>query len=94
MRAGLDGVRRALAPAEILDRDPALLEGAEADRFGVGGLPASLTDALQALARDDTARGWMTPLMYDAYLAVKRAEIEAAADLDLEELCRRYAAIY
>ncbi len=94
VRAGLDGVRRALAPAEILDRDPALLDGAEADRFGVGGLPASLTDALHALARDDTARGWMTPLMYDAYLAVKRAEIEAAADLDLEELCRRYAGIY
>ena len=36
----------------------------------------------------------MTPLMYEAYVAVKRAEIAAAADEDLHELCRRYGDIY
>ena len=36
----------------------------------------------------------MTPLLYDAYVSVKRAELDAAEDLDLEEVCRRYAAIY
>jgi hypothetical protein len=46
------------------------------------------------LAEDVTARAWMTPLMYEAYVAVKRAEIEATADWDLEELTQRYAAIY
>jgi glutamine synthetase len=94
VRAGLDGVRRELAPAPILDRDPALLDATEAVRYGVGGLPATLADALQALAGDETARGWLAPLLYDAYVAVKRAEIEAAAGLDLEEVCKRYAAIY
>ncbi len=36
----------------------------------------------------------MTPLLYDAYMSVKRAELAAAMDVDLEEVCRRYAAIY
>ena len=42
----------------------------------------------------DTARAWMTPLLYEAYVSVKRAEIRAADKLDLSEVCRRYAAIY
>ena len=36
----------------------------------------------------------MTPLLYDAYISVKHAELDAAAELNLEELCQRYAAIY
>ena len=94
VRAGLDGVRSELPAPPILDRDPALLDEAEAERFGVGALPASLEGSLQALAEDDTARGWMTPLLYDAYVGLKRAELEAVAALDLGEVCRRYAAVY
>jgi glutamine synthetase len=94
VRAGLDGVRAELPAPPILERDPAQLDGGEAERFGVDALPASLEDSLQALAEDGTARGWMTPLLYDAYVSVKRTELDAAGDLDLEELCRRYAAIY
>jgi glutamine synthetase len=94
VRAGLDGVRAELPAPPILERDPAQLDRGEAERFGVGALPASLEDSLQALAEDGTARGWMTPLLYDAYVSVKRAELDAACDLNLEELCRRYAAIY
>ncbi|MEA2153822.1 MAG: glutamine synthetase [Solirubrobacteraceae bacterium] len=94
VRAGLDGVRRDLAPPPILEQDPSLLDEAAAARHRVGGLPASLQDALEALARDDAARAWMTPLMYEAYLAVKRAEIAAADGEELQEVCRRYATIY
>jgi hypothetical protein len=36
----------------------------------------------------------MTPLMYDAYVAVKQAEIAAANGEELHELCRRYGDIY
>jgi hypothetical protein len=32
--------------------------------------------------------------MYEAYLAVKRAEIAAADGEELQEVCRRYATIY
>jgi len=94
VRAGVDGVRSGLPAPAILERDPGKLEGAEAERFGVGALPASLEDAMGALAQDATARSWMTPLLYDAYASVKHMEIEAARDVDVEELCARYGAIY
>jgi len=92
--AGLDGVRRELATPPVLDRDPALLDAEQARRFGVGALPSSLEDALSALAADTTAAGWLPPLMHEAYLSIKRAELDASARLDLGEICRRYAAIY
>ncbi|HEY2180347.1 MAG TPA: hypothetical protein VGH09_01610 [Solirubrobacteraceae bacterium] len=94
VRAGLDGVRRALPAPPILDRDPTQLDEAESERFGVGRLPASLHDALAALAADDVVRGWLSPLLYDAYVSVKRAELDATSGLDLAELCGRYAEIY
>jgi glutamine synthetase len=92
--AGLEGVRAGLPAPTILDRDPARLDAEEAARYGVGALPASLGEALDALAEDATARAWMTPLMYEAYMAVKRFELAASADMDIEELCRRYASVY
>jgi glutamine synthetase len=94
VRAGLEGVRAQLPAPAMLDRDPAQLDAEEAERFGVGALPQTLAQSLHALADDDTARGWLAPLLYDAYVSVKRAELDAAADIDLEELYRRYAAIY
>ena len=94
VRAGLDGVREQLPAPAMLDRDPAQLDAEGVTRFGVGALPETLAESLQALAEDNVVRGWMTPLLYDAYLSIKRAELDAAADVDLEELCRRYGAIY
>lgn len=92
--AGLDGVRRALPAPDLLDVDPALLDERDAARFGVGALPGSLEDALAALAGDEVARAWLPPLMYDAFVALKRAELLAVADLDLAARCARYAAVY
>ncbi|HTA12328.1 MAG TPA: glutamine synthetase family protein [Solirubrobacteraceae bacterium] len=94
VRAGLEGVRARLAPPPLLECDPAELDAEQTERFGVGALPSTLEEALSALAADDTVRGWMTPLLYDAYRCVKRAELDAAAGVDLQELCRRYAHIY
>jgi len=94
VRAGLDGVRAELPAPPILDRDPAELDGSEAERFGVGALTSSLEDSLRALSQDGAVRGWMGPLLYDAFVAVKRSELDAVAGLDLAEACGRYAAIY
>ncbi len=94
LRAGLQGLREQLQAPPILDRDPAGLDAAEAERYGVGALPASLGESLAALADDETVRAWMGPLLYDAYVSVKRAELQGVASLDLDEICRRYAAIY
>jgi glutamine synthetase len=94
VRAGLDGVRAGLPAPPILDRDPAQLDPTEATRYGVGALPASLEESLRALDEDGTVRGWMTPLLYEAYIAVKRFEIATTANWDAEQLCRRYALVY
>jgi len=94
MRAGLDGLRQELQPPPVLREDPSLLDDADAARFGVGGLPDSLEGSLEALDQDDVARGGMAPLLYDAYVGVKRSEVDAARGSDLGELCRRYAQIY
>jgi len=94
VRAGLDGVRRRLPAPPLLECDPAQLDVEQAERFGVGALPTTLEQSLQALADDEIVRGWMTPLLYDAYVSVKRAELDASADLELAEVCKRYAAIY
>jgi glutamine synthetase len=94
LRAGLEGIRERLPAPPILDRDPAELDAADAERYGVGALPTSLEESLEALAEDDTARAWLGPLLYEAYISVKQAEIDAASGRELEENCRRYAAIY
>ena len=94
VRAGLEGLRQELAPPSVLRDDPSHLDDADATRFGVGGLPDSLESSLQALDEDDAARGWMAPLLYEAYVGVKRSEVDAARDWDLGEVCRRYAQIY
>jgi glutamine synthetase len=94
VRAGLDGLRAGLPAPPILDRDPARLTPAEAERYGVGALPASLADSLQALAEDAVARSWMKPLLYDAYTGVRRAELHATADWDPQRTAARYASVY
>jgi glutamine synthetase len=94
VRAGLDGLRAQLPSPPILERDPSALDEADAARFGVGAMPDSLGASLDALARDDTVRGWLKTLLYEAYVGVKLSELQAAETLDVSELCRRYAAIY
>ncbi|HWX74293.1 MAG TPA: glutamine synthetase family protein, partial [Solirubrobacteraceae bacterium] len=94
LRAGLEGMRAGLPAPALLRGDPGQLDERERQRFGVGALPASLGDALGALAQDETVRGWMDPLLYDAYVGIKHAELEASEGLELGETCRRYAAIY
>ena len=56
LHAGLHGVRERLPTPPILDRDPSRCRREEAKRFGVGALPASLRDALEALPPTDAAR--------------------------------------
>src|SRR4029077_1890559 len=94
IRAGLAGTRERLAAPPLLEADPTTLQGEEAERFGVGALPSSLAGALEALAADEVARGWFAPLLYDAYVSLKRAELAAVADLDLTASCRLYADAY
>jgi glutamine synthetase len=94
VRAGLEGIRDALPLPEALDRDPADLTDAERATLGIVPLPASLDEALMALDGDERARSWLPPVMYESYVAVKRAEISLLEGLDPAEACRMYAAAY
>ncbi len=94
VQAGLAGIRGDLAAPAILEEDPAALPAEQAERFAVGELPRTLAEALSTLARDETACDWLGPLLCEAYLSVKRAEIEATAELTLEEACALYGEIY
>jgi glutamine synthetase len=57
-------------------------------------LPRSLEEALAALERDEAAATWWSKEAMAAYLAFKRAEIEALGEADPAEICTRYAAVY
>ncbi len=92
--AGLEGIRNELPAPAILEVDPATLSPEQAERFAFGGLPGSLAEALSALARDETACQWLGPLLCEAYLSVKRAEVQATAELTIEEACALYGRIY
>lgn len=94
VRAGLSGIAAGLESPEILDRDPASLDEREAERFGVGALPQSLTDALRELESDAEACGWLGPELLVAYTSLKRAELAATAGLQAGECCRRYSEVY
>jgi glutamine synthetase len=57
-------------------------------------LPASLPEALDALAASAAASRWFGPTFLDAYLRQKRGEAKAMAGLDELTQCARYAAAY
>jgi glutamine synthetase len=92
VRAGLVGVREGLSAAPVPEGEPAAGQAATGPAPGV--LPDSLEQAMQELAQDEVARAWMTPLLYDAYVALKRSELQQVAGLDMSEVCRLYAAAY
>ena len=94
LRAGLDGVRRQLPCPKILTRDPCQLEQDELAGYTAAELPRNLGEALQALAQDKLASGWMSPRLYQAYLAIKHVEIRVADQESFDDSCRRYASIY
>ncbi len=94
VRAGLEGIRDGLPLPAACDQDPADLSDAERDALGILPLPSSLGEALDALDADERARAWLPALMYESYVAVKRAEIALAEALEPAEVCRRYQDVY
>ena len=72
--AGLDGIRGKIDPGEAVNVDPATLSDADRAAAGAHRLPASLNEALDALAADQMLTDALGPLRTTAYLAVKRSE--------------------
>ena len=80
--AGLDGLERGLEPPEPVEVDPATIDEAEREARGIGPLPATQQEALDALAADDVLAGALGPVLAESYLAVRRSEWEAYSQGD------------
>jgi glutamine synthetase len=87
IHAGLDGIRRKLDPGDAVNVDPATLSDAERLARGARRLPDSLAAALDALEADTLLMDSLGDLRRRAYLAVKRSEVAAFADMDVAQEC-------
>ena len=83
LAAGLDGMARKVDPGEPALVDPDTLSESERQRRGIKRLPASLSEALDALERDDVLRDALGDVLAKEYLIVKRSEARAFADQDV-----------
>ena len=94
VRAGLEGIRQNLPAPALTNGDPGALSPAERQARGIGELPTSLGEALDALEADPVAMGWLGPTLGQAYLMHKRGEIGMTNGVAIDELCRLYAEAY
>ena len=92
--AGLDGLR-ALKPApRPVTIDPSTLSEGERRAQGIHPLPASLGEALAALAADTSLCGWLPPHLVRAFVTMKKAEMRLFDGVDPEEQCRRFRDVF
>jgi glutamine synthetase len=87
IHAGLDGIRRKLDPGEAVNVDPAVLTEDERGARGACRLPDSLGAALDCLQADTVLMDSLGDLRRRAYLAVKRSEVAAFADMTTAQEC-------
>ena len=82
--AGLAGLEQGMKlPREFTD-DPAGHPPEELEELGVRRLPASLGESIAHLEKSDVLREAMGSTLYGAFLAVRRAEMEAFEGQDPE----------
>jgi glutamine synthetase len=74
LAAGLDGVKRRLAPGEATLEDPGNYSAKERAARGIRRYPETLKDSLDQLERDSVLVDALGPLLARSFLAVKRAE--------------------
>jgi glutamine synthetase len=84
LMAGLDGIKRKINPTELgygpLDKN--IYDLSDADKENIRSVPASLEEALDALAADNeflTEGGVFTKEFIENYINLKRDEAKAVA---------------
>lgn len=79
LAAGLEGIREGLDPGEPNRDNLYRVSEAELAVRGIGWLPRSLGEAVDALEQDPLARSVFGEVMFESFIAEKRAEWEAYA---------------
>ena len=92
--AGLDGLDRDLELPEPIDRDPALFSEEQRQSAGIEALPATLSEALDALDADPVLLAALGEPLARSYRAVKRAEIASVEGLSLDEQIAQLVEVY
>lgn len=88
--AGIDGIERQLSlPEPVLD-DPASIPAARRRAMGVRQLPSSLGAAIRELERSTLLREAMGDVLFDSFLATRRAERAAFAGRSPEDVVRAH----
>jgi glutamine synthetase len=84
--AGLNGVARGMTLPEPCWVDPGGMTAADRRAAGYVQLPASLSEAADALAASSVLRDAMGEMLHDCMVAVRRAEAEADEGRPIDEL--------
>jgi glutamine synthetase len=84
--AGLAGVERDLRLPEEVTVDPGDFSDEELARRGIQRLPQSLEEALSHFEKSDVQRDAMGPMLFGPFAAVRRAEAEAFAGQEPEDI--------
>ena len=82
--AGLDGIEQGLYPSEnqFVDCDPATVPEAEREGRGLHRLPSHLGEAIAALEADTVLLDALGPVLSQAYLAIRRGDLDFFAHQD------------
>jgi len=84
--AGLSGVERGRTLPEEVTTDPGGMSEDELSERGIQRLPQSVEEAVSHLEKSEVIRDAMGPMLFGPFLAVRRAEAEAFAGQDPDEI--------
>ncbi|NOZ77135.1 MAG: type I glutamate--ammonia ligase [Euryarchaeota archaeon] len=74
LAAGLDGIKNKIDPGDPLLKDVYELSAREKHELGVGELPTTLRDAIEALTSDEVIQDALGSHIYDAFVSLKTDE--------------------
>ncbi|MGE3806283.1 MAG: glutamine synthetase, partial [Gemmataceae bacterium] len=77
LAAGLDGIKQGHTLPEPVEVDPGNFSTRERDERGIRALPTNLESSLENFVADNVLREAMQPAVADAFVAVRRTELEA-----------------
>lgn len=88
VRAGLSGIKAGSPTPHVWP------ERIDSPPTGVPALPVDLPQALAALEQNTEVLGWFNPALIATHRAVKLAELQHLADLDVAAQCREVANVH
>ncbi|OPY61724.1 MAG: Glutamine synthetase [Pelotomaculum sp. PtaU1.Bin065] len=74
LKAGLDGIKNKIQPPPPTDINIYQMTAEQRDEMNISSLPASLSEALDELAKNDVIKNVLEPHVYEKFIEAKRHE--------------------